>query len=110
MKTAELGPCDIAALRLGMWAVASEPTWSLAMKVLDRAEERACSTMSGPEAQAWMAIVMAPAALKAAHSRAEIMKTHLDMVREDRTRLTEENRQLRAEVAQLQAVLLGRAG
>lgn len=79
-----VGPLDLAALRAGMWATASEPAWSLAMKVLDRIEGAACSSMNAQEAQAWMGIVMAPAGLKAAEQTVQLLRAEVRQLREDR--------------------------
>ena len=107
-RTFEVSPLDVAALRQGMFALASEPTWALAMKVLDRIEGAACSTMSGPEAQAWMAIVMAPMGLKAAELTIGLLRSEVSMLREDRTQLAQDLAELKAEKKRLEAVLLGR--
>lgn len=105
---AQVSPLDIAALRVGMFAIASEPSWSLAMKVLDRIEGVACSSMSAAEAQAWMGIVMAPTGLKAAEMTIGLLRSQLDLIREDRETLTQEVASLRCEKQRLEAMLLGR--
>lgn len=61
-------PHQLAAIRRGLWSTPHGPDWSLAMRELDLIEGKAQAAMPPELAKAWMAVVTAPLALKAAEA------------------------------------------
>jgi hypothetical protein len=78
MKRMVISAEDVAALEKGLFSLASEPEWNLAMLVLDRIKSGVEKNFPPLEAKAWARITMAPVALAAAETSLAIKQARIE--------------------------------